>query len=390
MDGSVSVRIAGLLLALCTGLDFGNFSLEDPMLMKIIAGTVDSPNSVGAPGTGNQFLGILHQIYLSVNTSVTQHSAGYILGEVFDSKETAGTRDFFAIYAPWGVTVKSNFTIIFTVRQELEPTPFLLSYMHGSDFSRTYSGSSTTSDDMFSKYNITSSEPNHLGHPFSTPPLLNFFPQSIVSPTPFIPSTHSPTSRDTPTPPRQVKTRGRLSSLLKNITVIKLILPFLIPPVSDSAFRAADFTLSDTTTQLAMIQNYITMCNLLATLTTTKDTKVFPDRDGNAHTLSGIVVLKASNWNENTFKNKASCYQNAEKAANLEWKGVIPDDCHNYNKWLVIVYMWSVLGPVATGIPPSKVSSNKIESNAACLIQSDLERIGSDAFRTKYLKRPVT
>ncbi|KAJ7145456.1 hypothetical protein C8R46DRAFT_1231972 [Mycena filopes] len=408
-DGSSSVKIAGLIQALRTGFEFSHVILEDPMLIQIITAVVPSPGSFGvsttripdftdkrfkAAGTGYQFLGDLPQIYLAIEARDVQPSVGYSLGEVFNSQKTAGTHGFFETYAPWGVTVKSNFTVIFTLKQEPDPTPFLLSAIHGSDLSRSYSGSSTTSDDFFAEYSITSgySAINSTDAMVSTVPSLNHTLRgSTLSPTSSIPSSlHSPT----PSEHRPGKTRARAgSAALRNAALIQALLPTLIPPVLPSAYHNADFGRSESADQLGMIQNYNAMRDLLAALgLTIKGTATLVDVQGAQHIISGTAALKACNWNDNTFKNKGSRYANAEKAARLEWKGDVPaadtEGRTDYDKWQAITYMWSALGPIATGIPPCKESNNKVESNAASLIQTDFEKIGAERFRAAYLQTP--
>ncbi|KAJ7711588.1 hypothetical protein B0H16DRAFT_1480245 [Mycena metata] len=86
-----SVRVAALVQALCTGLEFGHIILENQTLIEIITGTFSSPNSVlisttwvldftakmfeplrySAPETGYHSLGRLDQIYQAVDAAKT-------------------------------------------------------------------------------------------------------------------------------------------------------------------------------------------------------------------------------------------------------------------------------------------------------------------------------
>ncbi|KAJ7020747.1 hypothetical protein C8F04DRAFT_1274584 [Mycena alexandri] len=156
-----SVRIAALVQALRTGLEFGHIILENQTLIEIITGTFSPPNAVGisttrvpdftakpfeaprfaAAGTGYHFLGGLDQIYQAVDADETMHSMTYSKGEVFSARVSPGTKEFFATYAPMEVTAESNFTIIcvqfrFDIASMLRTSTLTLKFL--SSFSYGY------------------------------------------------------------------------------------------------------------------------------------------------------------------------------------------------------------------------------------------------------------
>ncbi|KAJ7019587.1 hypothetical protein C8F04DRAFT_1197570 [Mycena alexandri] len=90
--------------------------------------------------------------------------------------------------------------------------------------------------------------------------------------------------------------------------------------------------------------------------------------------VSGIKVLKASNWADKTFTNERSKFLNTEMAVKMHWKGVVPDkgsvEHKAYNQWQGAVYLWSACWPVVTGCPADAKSINKLIGAAWSLPQS--------------------
>ncbi|KAJ7027116.1 hypothetical protein C8F04DRAFT_1189926 [Mycena alexandri] len=90
--------------------------------------------------------------------------------------------------------------------------------------------------------------------------------------------------------------------------------------------------------------------------------------------VSGIEVLKASNWADKMFTNERSKFLNTEMAVKMHWKGVVPDkgsvERKAYNQWQGAVYLWSACGPVVTGCPADTKSTNKLIGAAWSLPQS--------------------
>lgn len=383
-----SVRIASLLQCLRTGIQFQSVVIENPLVTALITGTYPAPDSVGVSTTrvpdfscdgyrgltsGYQFLGELSQINLAVEHNHTQHSTAYTSGEIISTLLTPSLHDFFTIYGPMNVTPESNFILIFTVRNG--STTFLEPVLrHSQSFSESVLSFET--DSIFSldpSFHIsdgfvssqsgdsspTSAYLEHINDAFQTPSFPDFscitnWENCIVSPLdPQAESLGSASAqphdtRETaigenhglhPSPqpvassasvrysPYSNRRRNRSSSAASVATrnTILLLLPGLTPPLEPSAVRDAEYAEGDL---LKMIRNHNSMGKLLnafgldssdlLTIHTFRDTADQP------HRLSSKAVFKACGWNERTFRNKNSRYQNAEKAAKMEWLGEVP------------------------------------------------------------------
>ncbi|KAJ7023020.1 hypothetical protein C8F04DRAFT_1193836 [Mycena alexandri] len=92
-------------------------------------------------------------------------------------------------------------------------------------------------------------------------------------------------------------------------TLILFASPDLDPTFQISAFCAAEFDRSGGANILVMIQNFTAVRDLLAAFAS----------------VSGIEVLKASNWADKTFTNERSTFLNTEMAVKMHWKGVVPE-----------------------------------------------------------------
>ncbi|KAJ6502996.1 hypothetical protein DFH09DRAFT_1102297 [Mycena vulgaris] len=189
--------------------------------------------------------------------------------------------------------------------------------------------------------------------------------------------------------PYPARSRNRSGSLSTEDTIL-LILPSLKPAHESSIFTEAKFVGGNL---LTMLENHAAMSKLLDVfgLDTSDPARIsiFHDQSNEAHKLSARAVLKACGWSESTFTNKGSRYRNAEKAAKMQWKGEEPeigsDSRKDFEAWKGAVYMWSALGPLATGMPPCANSQNEAERFACELLQKSLDTISTAAFRTAHL-----
>ncbi|KAJ7199942.1 hypothetical protein GGX14DRAFT_572375 [Mycena pura] len=430
-----SVRITGLIENLRTHIFFQ--PLESLILTKMIDGTHPMPDSVSvsttrvpdfdgdgfkAAGTGYLFLGKLSQVYHAITDNPTQHSFSYTSGdEVLSGHLTAKSRNFFASYAPMGVTAESNFSIIFTV-QHNGFAEFLHPTSTNSGLFRSFSTTSFESDAAFFSdsdlpefYNMPT---NHTDVDSITAwENLNRITSSAASDDHMIDTTASPSGHEhkltvvntnrafdsssnssipskSHSSPYSSRLRSRAGSLTTENSIL-LLLPTFVPALPSSAFHDAKFTEGRL---MVMVRNFGSMQQLLDIFSLQANYKAkrampFTDHAGKTHQLSAVGVLNACGWNHKTFQNKQSRYQNAEKVAKMEWKGPVPaidTDAHiSYNCWQGTVYMWSAAGPVATGLAPNSMSGNKQEICAAELTQAGLDKIGSPLFRATYLQNPT-
>ncbi|KAJ6540074.1 hypothetical protein DFH09DRAFT_1090081 [Mycena vulgaris] len=181
--------------------------------------------------------------------------------------------------------------------------------------------------------------------------------------------------------PYPARSRNRSGSLSTEDTIL-LILPSLKPAHESSIFTEAKFVGGNL---LTILKNHAAMSKLLDVfgLDTSDPARIsiFHDRSNEAHKLSARAVLKACGWSENIVMQK--------KAAKMQWKGEEPeigsDSRKDFEAWKGAVYMWSVLGPLATGMPPCANSQNEAERFACALLQKSLDTISTAAFRTAHL-----
>ncbi|KAJ7670249.1 hypothetical protein B0H17DRAFT_1141955 [Mycena rosella] len=154
---------------------------------------------------------------------------------------------------------------------------------------------------------------------------------------------------------------------------ILLILPTLTPPAEPSAFHNTKFV--DGGDLASMLKNHAAMAKLLDLLgldhLDLAGTRTFVEAADRLHKITARSVFKACNWSDRTFKNKVSRYLNAERSAKMDWPGSVPAIGNNdrvaYEEWQGSIYMWSALGPVATGLQPCADSQYEPERLAAKL-----------------------
>ncbi|KAJ7451511.1 hypothetical protein B0H11DRAFT_2201646 [Mycena galericulata] len=416
-----SIRIASLILSLRRGIQFQGFIIENSLTSDLITGAFQSPHLVGVStsripafsgdgyrsgNSGYQFLGMLSQINSDIEENLTPHSLAYTSGEVISTLLTPQSSDFFSIYRPMDILPESNFILIFTLHEDVTVKRHQPGSAH-SDIYSTLSFSSASSIDADS--NSHAYEYDHT-KVYSLSEIENAFP----SPSPTFadtsrvvdwehhitaspPPAHvSPPSAPVYPPvrpnPYPLRSRNRAGSLTTENTIL-LLLPTLTPPVGSSAFYDAIF-LGGSSTLVEMIRNHGAMSNLLNLFvldrTDSSSCRIFTGTENQTHELSMRTVLAACGWTDSTFRNKLSRYQNAKKATVMQWKGEVPEigseDLQIYQNWQGAVYMWSALGPVATGIPPSNHSLNQLERFAAALSQTSLEAIAATKFRKVSLR----
>ncbi|KAJ6628827.1 hypothetical protein B0H10DRAFT_1940204 [Mycena sp. CBHHK59/15] len=137
-------------------------------------------------------------------------------------------------------------------------------------------------------------------------------------------STSPASSRHSPYP---TQLRDRSSSVSKTKDAILLLLPTRTPPIQPSQYLNAK-CLGSSVTLSQMVRNHRAMANLLNTFNLDPShldvIHKFADEENISHQLTAKAVLRACGWKESTFKNKASRYQNAEKAAKMSWNGELP------------------------------------------------------------------
>ncbi|KAF7326472.1 hypothetical protein MVEN_02614300 [Mycena venus] len=381
-----SVRIASLILALRTGIQFQGFQVEEPLLSALLMGTVPSPDSITVStsrvpnfsgnayrnaGSGYQFIGLLAQ----VNMDIPPRS--------------------FSAYRPMNVVPESNFILIFTVPSQ---NPHLGSPTFGFgspdlDFfdglTHLSPGSRTEGSDW------ERGIPAHSIHALPAPQLLQADTQRFEtrgSPDENnLDLTSAGTLRTLPTasPPPLRRRSGSISTEQR----ILLHLSTLQPPVGNSAFHDAKFVARGNSVR-GMIENHGSMVRLLdlCGLESSKPARFegSSGADVQTHQLTIKAVFKACGWSESTFGNKTSRYQNAEKAARSYWNETAPEidntkHRRTYDEWRGVVYMWSPLGPIFSGVDPSSSSVNESERLAAKLSQKSLDRVGSVEFRKTSL-----
>ncbi|KAJ7698849.1 hypothetical protein B0H16DRAFT_1705915 [Mycena metata] len=430
-EDASSIRVAALMLALRTAVEFDHLALENAMLTDIINGVYHSPNSVKvsttrvpdfngerfkAHGTCHVSLGDLSKLYLAVDNNRVKHSSLYSPGEILSAFEHSSADGFFAKHAAMGVTPRSNFSIIFTIRPDPSTTGFLLSSPIGGHLRRSFSVSSLSSDPMSSDdtfayltsaYSVDSAPPSIDTSDASVYPALAFQPGSIhcagneptnLTGVPHL--DHSPSSNthsySSPHPgtPSPVANRTRAGSLSHRAIkeTLQLLLSTRTPPLESSALFAAERLKEPrgpgSIKLLDMIQNFTAVQNLLVAfgLEATKVEVVFTDPAGQDHKLSGETVLRGLGWPFQTFKNKSEIYLRATKAAKMDWKGAVPTgpaELALYRNWQGIVYMWSALGPVFTGQPPE---ANPDERYAAALVQTAVDKSSTEKCCETYLQ----
>ncbi|KAJ6463631.1 hypothetical protein C8R47DRAFT_1225120 [Mycena vitilis] len=428
-SGASSVRAAALILALRTGIQLGTVAFGNPLIAELLSGTFPEPNSVlvsttrvpdfealgyKAAGSGYQFTGNLSEIYRAVHEKSVQHTASYSTGEILSSLLTSKSQNFFTSYGPMGVRPESLFILIFTIEPQAQAMYSLAtSSLHpSSDLRRTLSLSSFHTEHSSSTgicdHDLGSREPS-----FSSDLGEISTWNSNIS----IPTEHfaTPITGDEPNPASQgarssssskssgssrtrtshpSTTRTRAGSLTTQNIIIQL-LGALNPPLNESQFTEAKFIDAASTPLVKLVRNFTAMQTVLTALGLDASTshKEFTDNANQKHQLSGQSVLEACGWAFKTFTNKASMYSNAAKVAKLEWKGLAPDNEKSaegklYAAWVGAVFMWSAVGPIATGILPNVNSDHPSERQAARLTQSELDRIGKATARDKYLQEP--
>ncbi|KAF8194811.1 hypothetical protein K438DRAFT_1968755 [Mycena galopus ATCC 62051] len=162
-------------------------------------------------------------------------------------------------------------------------------------------------------------------------------------------------------------------------------------------YLAAQFTQDASLTQ--MIRQHESMSQLLWLLsfsvTQLKATKSITFADGSDPVnISGQAALRGCDWNPQTFTNKTMIYAGAKLSSQYRWSGVPPlvteiAESRLYKVWCGAQFLWSVLGPVGTGIEPDPASTFPAEVDAAVLNQTTLSQIKGDKFRDKYLTVPL-
>ncbi|KAF8203457.1 hypothetical protein K438DRAFT_2015154 [Mycena galopus ATCC 62051] len=391
-EDACSIRIASLILALRTGLEFQEFHIEEPLLSNLITGTVHCPSLVSVSTTripnflgdvykeassGYQFLGQLPQVNADVVANCTQHTSVYTSGELISAALTSKSTEFFSAYRPMNITPESHFILIFTLR---ETSPILTQSLESSD-SDVYSILSCASDTElpssdFDPYlfdgigtAVTSgseiSDWAHSGSIYPVSPLGAGDP--ILSATGGIVVSAAPRAA-----PYLVPSRSRSHSVSTEDKIL-LLLSTCLPRSSPKRFCG-----------MQTMGTLLRLCGLGSSQTHT-----FKDTNTLTHSLTYKAVNNACGWSLSTYGNKNSQYQNSEKAARMAWRGDVPPNGHEdrdeYDTWQGTVYLWSPVGPIYSGDDPNHSSSDAVECVAASLTQSRLEAVASAAFRTLYL-----
>ncbi|KAJ6600314.1 hypothetical protein DFH09DRAFT_1070126 [Mycena vulgaris] len=432
-EDASSVRIASLIQALRAGIQFQSLVIESHLVTQLIAGTFDLPDSVTvgttripdfsgdgfrAASSGYQFLGRLSQIISAVDDNLIRHTPAYTSGEIISALLTTNSRDFFAIYRPMNVTPETHFILVFYIQPRptiLFPQPALADL----GICRSFSESSFDTDSMFSMDQSFSGSSDDFSNLRTAEHALD----NMVQPPPFSDMVGAPNwevyvssmlsdmhksppndsmgssqsgefttclsvnaTSSSPNPPdvtrRLPYPARKRSGSLSTETSILLLLPLFTPPVGSSILRESSFIVGDL---LGMVKNHAAMTKLLDLFgldcTDPTSTRTLHDQNDDSHKLSTKAVFKVCGWSESTFNNKRSRYQNTEKAAKMTWQGEIPMSGSatrdQYENWRALVYFWSVLGPVATGIPPQADSEDEAERFR--------RRFDTSSARTSYL-----
>ncbi|KAJ7633531.1 hypothetical protein DFH06DRAFT_1337017 [Mycena polygramma] len=444
-EGASSVRIASLILALRAGLHSRGFLIEDPFLADLINGTSDpssfinvstsrvpnfSANTYQNWDSGYQFIGPLSQVNAEVDSILTGHTTVYTSGELISAIVTPDSSQFFSTYRPMSILPESHFILIFTLREDtissLRPdsanssmkTTSSLSPLSSFDTDR-FSSPHETADYMMNDIDISNLSPSlaaysalsDLSIPEGMPGLLVATPCSRNTDTETkpdgaysngkhtgltchsMPSTAPLCLRSSPYP---TAPRSRSSSVSMPHKILEF-LSTLNPPVGNSAFNNAKFAarhpiLADMIRNHAFMVTLLGLCGLDYSEPARTHTFIAPD--GQTRVFSVEVLLKACSWKDGTFKNKNSCYQNAKKAAKMEWTAVIPEigsnDRQKYDDWRGAVFMWSSNGPLSSAVNPSDTSTDDSEKLAFQLTQKALDKLSTTAFRTSYLSELPT
>ncbi|KAJ6525971.1 hypothetical protein B0H19DRAFT_1197558 [Mycena capillaripes] len=390
-EDASSVRIASLILALRTGIEFQGFHVEEPLLASLITGTIHCPNLVSVSTTripdfsesvykeassGYQFLGWLSQVNVDAIDNLYR---------------------FFSTYRPMNVFPESHFILIFTLHEE--------SPHHGSSDSDIYSTfSSTYTSDVeapssdFDVYSLDS-----IATSFTSGPALSEVSDWTLSQSmypislpcvgdPNVPLTNGAASAASPRPsPYPAPSRSRSGSVSGEQKIL-LLLSSLQPPVAHTVLRDAKYVRRNISLS-GMIRNHRSMGMLLDLCgVNSSTTKTFTDLSAQTHSLTSKSVFNACGWSESTFGNKTSLYQNSEKAARMSWSGVVPQEGTErrslYDAWQGTVYLWSPIGPILTGMESSASSLDGSERLAASLTQKSLEKVAGTAFRKSSLTVP--
>ncbi|KAJ6562084.1 hypothetical protein B0H19DRAFT_92645 [Mycena capillaripes] len=411
-EDASSVRIASLILALRTGIEFQGFHIEEPLLASLITGTIHCPNLVSVSTTripdfsgsvykeassGYQFLGWLSQVNADAVDNCTQHTAVYTSGELISAAHTSKSADFFSTYRPMNVIPESHFILIFTLHEE--------SPNHGSSdsdiystFSSTYTSDAEVASSDFDVYSL-----DGIATSFTSGPALSEVSEWTLSQSmypislpcvgdPNVPLTNGAVSAASPRPsPYPAPSRSRSGSVSGEEKIL-LLLSSLQPPVAHTVLRDAKYVRQNISLS-GMIRNHRSMGMLLDICgVNSSTTKTFTDLSAQTHSLTSKSVFGACGWSESTFGNKTSLYQNSEKAAKMSWSGVVPPEGTEgrtvYDAWQGMIYLWSPIGPILTGMESSASSLDASERLAASLTQKSLEKVAGTAFRKSSLTVP--
>ncbi|KAF8208062.1 hypothetical protein K438DRAFT_2012900 [Mycena galopus ATCC 62051] len=343
-EDACSIRIASLILALRTGLEFQEFHIEEPLLSNLITGMVHCPSLVSVSTTripnflgdvykeassGYQFLGQLPQVNADVVANCTQHTSVYTSGELISAALTSKSTEFFSAYRPMNITPESHFILIFTLR---ETSPILTQSLESSD-SDVYSILSCASDTElpssdFDPYlfdgigtAVTSgseiSDWAHSGSIYPVSPLGAGDP--ILSATGGIVVSAAPMAA-----PYLVPSRSRSHSVSTEDKILLLLSTCLPPVVPETVLRDAKYVRRHSTLS-GMIRNHKAMGTLLRLCGLgSSQTHTFKDTNTLTHSLTYKAVNNACGWSLSTYGNKNSQYQNSEKAARMAWRGDVP------------------------------------------------------------------
>ncbi|KAJ6517336.1 hypothetical protein C8R47DRAFT_1312852 [Mycena vitilis] len=449
-EGASSVRIASLILALRASLHSRGFLVEDSFLADLINGTSDPSHFINVSTTrvpnfsanayqnwdsGYQFIGPLSQVNAEVDSILTGHTTVYTSGELISAIITPDSSQFFSTYRPMSILPESHFILIFTVRDDtiallrpdsanssMRTTSSLspLSSFDADDFSSTHEAA----DYMMNNVDISNLSPLPDAYSALSD---GFVPEGEVDAAGLLVATACyDTDKETKSDdassngkragfsPYPTAARVRSGSLSMQHKILGF-LSTLNPPVGNSAFNDAKFVsrppiLADMIRNHAFMVTLLGLCGLDYSDPARKHTFIAPD--GQTHVFSVAGVLKACGWKDGTFKNKTSCYQNAKKAAKMGWTATIPrigefsvvsctglpskqdvtgsDDRQKYDDWRGAVFMWSLNGPLSSGVNPSHTSADDSEILASQLTQRALDKLSATVFRTSYLSELTT